>query len=92
MSRRGSTQLEFKVAEKSGWVSVYWGSRFPTTLPADQWERILKGENAQKLQEFISEERKAGNIVDQESLKDKALKRGKDEVKDIRKNLSQSGY
>lgn len=70
MARRGATQLEFKVAERSGWVSVYWGSRFPVTLPGDQWERILKDGNREKLLEFIQEQRKEGNLNERVSLKE----------------------
>lgn len=71
MARRGENQLDFKVGQ-SGWVSVYWGGRFPTTLPGEVWERILKPENADKIHAYIKEQRAAGELVEKVSVKPSA--------------------
>lgn len=34
-------KLTLKIAPKTGAVSLYHGSRFPVTLYAEQWERVL---------------------------------------------------
>ncbi len=47
--------LEIKVAAKSGGVSVYGLQRFPVTLYAEQWERLLK--DSEKILAFIQEHR-----------------------------------
>ena len=48
-------ELTFKVAEKSGGVSVYGLQRFPVTLYAEQWIQLL-GAKAELL-EFIETNR-----------------------------------
>jgi hypothetical protein len=47
---------KFKVAEKSGWCSIYFdGLRYPCTLPAECWEELLEQENLTRLQNFLKE-------------------------------------
>lgn len=52
-------RLEFRVSEK-GAVSVYGLGRFPTTLYAEQWEKLLGV--AEDLRAFIEEEKGKGNL------------------------------
>lgn len=48
----------FKVAEQSGWCSVYFdGLRRPVTLPAELWEELLGEENLPRLRAFLEENR-----------------------------------
>jgi hypothetical protein len=42
--KAGTKNLSFKVGAK-GALSVYHGSRFPTTLYAQQWEWLLQDKN-----------------------------------------------
>jgi hypothetical protein len=52
-------RLEFKVSEKGG-VSVYGLGRFPVTLYAEQWEKLL-GE-AEQLRTFVEQEKRKGTL------------------------------
>ena len=52
-------KLEFRVSEK-GAVSVYGLGRFPTTLYAEQWEKLL--DVAQELRAFIELEKGKGAL------------------------------
>ena len=52
--RSGAHTLSVKVSTK-GAVSVYGLGRFPVTLYAEQWERLLA--NAEKVKGFIEENR-----------------------------------
>ncbi len=56
---RKAGKLEFKVSEK-GAVSVYGLGRFPTTLYAEQWEKLL--DVAQELRAFIEQEKRRGSV------------------------------
>ena len=47
------SDMRFKVGEKGG-VSVYGLGRFPVTLYAEQWERLLGTENVTALKAFIA--------------------------------------
>lgn len=40
-SKSASSSIRFKVGEKGG-LSMYGLGRFPTTLYAEQWERLLE--------------------------------------------------
>ncbi len=51
--------LEFKVSEKGG-VSVYGLGRFPVTLYAEQWEKLLDA--AEKLRGFVEQEKRKGTL------------------------------
>ena len=44
--------ISYKVSEK-GAVSVYGLGRFPVTLYAGQWERLLSQDNVSAIQAFI---------------------------------------
>ncbi len=47
---------KFKVAEKSGWCSVYFdGLRRPITVPAMLWLELLEPENLENLKNFLKE-------------------------------------
>lgn len=47
---------QFKVAEKSGWCSVYFdGLRYPCTLPCDLWLELLETDNLERFRSFIAE-------------------------------------
>lgn len=46
--------LTLKVSEK-GAVSVYGLGRFPVTLYAQQWERLLTPENINRIGKFVSD-------------------------------------
>lgn len=54
-----SGKLEFKVGEKGG-VSVYGLGRFPTTLYAEQWDKLL--DVAEELRAFIEQEKRKGTL------------------------------
>ena len=54
-----SGTLEFRVSEK-GAVSVYGLGRFPTTLYAEQWEKLLGV--AEELRAFVEQEKKKGTL------------------------------
>jgi hypothetical protein len=43
--------IKLKIAEKTGALSVYHGSRWPTTLYASQWEALLEAK--EDILEFI---------------------------------------
>ncbi len=58
-SKRGSRKLEFKVSEKGG-VSVYGLGRFPVTLYAEQWEKLL--DVADDLRAFVDQEKRSGTL------------------------------
>jgi hypothetical protein len=47
-------KLTFKVGEK-GALSVYHGSRFPTTLYATQWEFLLQDENIAAIKQALKD-------------------------------------
>jgi hypothetical protein len=51
--------LEFRVSEKGG-VSVYGLGRFPVTLYAEQWERLLGA--AEELRAFVEQEKRKGTL------------------------------
>lgn len=51
--------LEFKVSEKGG-VSVYGLGRFPVTLYAEQWEKLLDA--AEELRAFVEQEKRKGTL------------------------------
>lgn len=50
------TGLTFRVSEKKA-VSVYGLGRFPVTLYAEQWARLLEASNVVALQQFIENNR-----------------------------------
>ncbi len=52
-------KLEFKVSEKGG-VSVYGLGRFPVTLYAEQWEKLL--DVAGELGAFVEREKDKGTL------------------------------
>jgi hypothetical protein len=52
-------KLEFKVGEKGG-VSVYGLGRFPVTLYAEQWEKLLGA--ADELRAFVEQEKRKGTL------------------------------
>ncbi len=52
-------KLEFRVSEKGG-VSVYGLGRFPVTLYAEQWEKLLGVADA--LRAFVEEEKQKGTL------------------------------
>lgn len=46
----------FKVAEKSGWCSVYFqGMWRPCTLPSALWLELLETENVERFKKFLEE-------------------------------------
>jgi len=51
--------LSFKVSEKGG-VSVYGLGRFPVTLYAEQWERLLAA--VDELRAFVAQEKGKGTL------------------------------
>lgn len=51
-TKAGTKKLTFKVGEK-GALSVYHGSRFPTTLYKSQWEWILQDENIAAIKQAL---------------------------------------
>jgi len=56
---RQAGRLSFKVSEKGG-VSVYGLGRFPVTLYAEQWERLLAA--ADELRAFVEQEKSKGRL------------------------------
>jgi hypothetical protein len=52
-------KLEFRVSEK-GAVSVYGLGRFPVTLYAEQWEKLLS--TADELLAFVEQEKQKGTL------------------------------
>jgi len=56
---RQAGKLSFKVSEKGG-VSVYGLGRFPVTLYAEQWERLLA--TAEDLRNFVEQEKSKGTL------------------------------
>jgi hypothetical protein len=56
---RQAGKLSFKVSEKGG-VSVYGLGRFPVTLYAEQWERLLAA--AEELRVFVEKEKSKGTL------------------------------
>lgn len=50
--KSGQKKLTFKVGDK-GALSVYHGSRFPTTLYAQQWEWLLQDENIAAIKQAL---------------------------------------
>ncbi len=52
-------KLEFRVSEKGG-VSVYGLGRFPVTLYAEQWEKLL--DVAEELRAFVEQEKRKGTL------------------------------
>lgn len=65
MKKQAGRQLTVKVSDK-GAISVYGLQRFPTTLYANQWERLLKPESVEAILKFIEQEREKGSIAKQE--------------------------
>jgi hypothetical protein len=49
-------EITFRVSEKKA-VSVYGLGRFPVTLYAEQWARLLEASNVVALQQFIDNNR-----------------------------------
>jgi hypothetical protein len=46
----------FKVAENSGWCSVYFdGLRRPCTLPSALWLELIEPENLERFRKFLEE-------------------------------------
>lgn len=46
----------FKVAEKSGWCSVYFhGLRRPCTLPSALWLELIETENFERFRKFLAD-------------------------------------
>ena len=62
MKKAAGRTLSVKVTEK-GAVSVYGLQRFPVTLYANQWKRLLKPEQAQAILSFIEQEQVKGSIA-----------------------------
>ena len=52
--KAGTKKLAFKVGEK-GALSVYHGSRFPTTLYAQQWEFLLQDDNIALIKQALKD-------------------------------------
>lgn len=50
--KASAKKLSFKVGEK-GALSVYHGSRFPTTLYIQQWEWLLQDENVAAIKQAL---------------------------------------
>lgn len=47
---------QFKVAEKSGWCSVYFDGLWqPCTLPSRIWLELLEDENVKRFKQFLEE-------------------------------------
>jgi hypothetical protein len=59
VAARKARKLEFKVSEKGG-VSVYGLGRFPVTLYAEQWEKLLN--DADELRTFVEQEKQKGTL------------------------------
>jgi hypothetical protein len=53
MAAQPARKLTLKVTEKGG-LSVYGLGRFPTTLYASQWERLLAPETVKEINAFIT--------------------------------------
>jgi hypothetical protein len=49
---KGRQKLSYKVSEK-GALSIYGMGRFPVTLYAEQWERLLEDEQVKAMRAFI---------------------------------------
>lgn len=46
---------EFAVAEKSGWLSIYFdGLRFPTSLPYEAAQELFTDENVRRVREYLA--------------------------------------
>jgi len=56
---RQAGRLSIKVSEKGG-VSVYGLGRFPVTLYAEQWEKLLAA--ADELRAFVEQEKSKGTL------------------------------
>lgn len=54
MIRKGADEPEFKVSDK-GAISAYLGSKFPVTLYAEQWEKLLTDKSIAALKQFIED-------------------------------------
>lgn len=61
MRKQVGKQLTCKVSEK-GAICVYGLQRFPVTLYANQWKRLLKAEQVQAILHFIEQEEQKGSI------------------------------
>jgi len=45
----------FEVAEKSGWLSIYFeGLRFPTSLPFEAAEELFTDDNVRRVREYLA--------------------------------------
>lgn len=53
MAAQPARKLSFKVTEKGG-LSVYGLGRFPTTLYASQWERLLAPDTVKEINAFMA--------------------------------------
>jgi hypothetical protein len=62
MAASTHTGLTLKVAPKGG-VSVYGLQRYPVTLYAEQWDRLLDPETVEAVRAFVDGQRKAGNLA-----------------------------
>lgn len=50
--------VRFAVAEKSGWLSIYFPNRiFPVNMPIENADELLQADNLSKMREFIAENR-----------------------------------
>jgi hypothetical protein len=57
MGRAGGG-VRFAVAEKSGWLSIYFANRkFPVSLPIENADELLQEENLDKMRDFIEKNR-----------------------------------
>ena len=46
----------FKVAEKSGWCSIYFDGLWrPCTLPSKLWQELLEAENVERFKKFLED-------------------------------------
>lgn len=61
MRKQVGNPLSCKVAAKGG-ISVCGLQRFPVTLYANQWRRLLKAEQVQAILHFIEQEEQKGSI------------------------------
>lgn len=61
MRKQVGRPLTCKISEK-GAICVYGLQRFPVTLYANQWKRLLKAEQVQAILQFIEQEEQKGSI------------------------------
>lgn len=54
--RTSAGNPDFRVAERSGWASVYfYGLRHPVTVPAGLWEELLAEGNLARFRQFLAD-------------------------------------